>query len=111
MVPFISSAQIGADARGVSEPHWVPSLPDLPEPSMPSNTDRDPRHDARKTHPKSSGVSVQVTGHPSPPSAAVTLARAASGVPAYVTADQVAAMVACAPHDSGPSAPKPMNVR
>ena len=64
---------------------------------MPSNTDRDPRHDATETHPDPSGVSVQVTGHPSPPSAAVTLARADSGVPAYVTADQVAAMVACAP--------------
>ena len=97
MVPFISSAQIGADAGGVSEAHWVPSLPDLPEPSMPSNTDRDPRHDARETHPKSSGVSVQVTGHPSPPPAAAILAREASGVPAYVTTDQVSAMVACAP--------------
>ena len=63
---------------------------------MPSKTDPDTSHDAREAHPKSSGVSVRVTGHPSPPSAAVTLARASSGVPAYVTADQVAAMVACA---------------
>ena len=31
------------------------------------------------------------------PSASVTLARASSGVPTYVTTDQVSAMVACAP--------------
>ena len=64
---------------------------------MPSKTDPDTSHDAREAHPKSSGVSVRVTGHPSPPSAAVTLARVSSGVPAYVTTEQVSAMVACAP--------------
>ena len=37
-----------------------------------------------------------MTGHPPLPSASVTLARASSGVRAYVTAGQVAAMVACA---------------
>ena len=78
---------------------------------MPTNTDPDTIHDARETHPDPSGVSVRGSRHPSRPSAALTLARASSGIPAYVTTDQVAAMVACAPHDSGPSAPKPMNVR
>ena len=63
---------------------------------MPSNTDPDTSHDATETHPDPSSVSVRVSGHPPLPSAAVTLARASSGVPAYVTADQVAAMVACA---------------
>ena len=64
---------------------------------MPSKTDPDTSHDAKKTHPDPSGMSVRVTGHPSPPSAGVTLARASSGVPAYVTTDQVSAVVACAP--------------
>ena len=64
---------------------------------MPIAPDPATRHDPLDHQPKSSGVSVRVTGHPSPPSAAVTLARAASGVPAYVTAGQVSAMVACAP--------------
>ena len=64
---------------------------------MPIAPDPATRHHVSETQAKSSGVSVRVTGHPSPPSAALTLARAASGVPAYVTADQVSAMVACAP--------------
>lgn len=53
-------------------------------------------HDALDHQPKSSGVSVRVTGHPPLPSAAVTLARASSGVPAYMTADPDAAKAACA---------------
>ena len=64
---------------------------------MPVTPDPATSHDALDRQPKSSGVSVRVTGHPPLPSASVTLARASSGVPAYVTADQVAAMVACAP--------------
>jgi len=78
---------------------------------MPIAPDPATRHHVSETQAKSSGVSVSVTGHPPLPSAAVTLARASSGVPAYVTTQQVSAMVACAPHDSGPSAPKPMIVR
>ena len=78
---------------------------------MPTNRDCDPTHIARETPPEPSSVSVRGSRHPSLASAALTVARASSGVPAYVTTDQVAAMVACAPHDSGPSAPKPMNVR
>ena len=89
MVPFMSLAQVGMDAGGVPETHRVPSLPDLPEPSMASNPDRDPRHAATETHPKSSGVSVHVNRHPSPPSAAVTLSCASSDVPANATAEQV----------------------
>ena len=64
---------------------------------MPTNPDCDPTHIARETHPDPSGVSVQVNRHPSLPSAAVTHARASSGVPAYVTTQHVSAMVACAP--------------
>jgi len=64
---------------------------------MPANPDRDPSHDALHRKPDPSGVSVRVSGHPPLPSASLTLARAASGVPAYVTAGQVSAMVACAP--------------
>ena len=64
---------------------------------MPITPDPATSHDALDHKPKSSGVSVRVTGHTTPPSAALTLARAASGVPAYVTAGQVSAMVACAP--------------
>ena len=64
---------------------------------MPSNTDRDTSHDATGSPPEPSSVSVRGSRHPSLPSAAVTLARASSGVPAYVTTEQVSAMVACAP--------------
>jgi len=64
---------------------------------MPITPDAATRHDALHRKPDPTGVSVRVTGHTTPPSAALTLARAASGVPAYVTADQVAAMVAYAP--------------
>ena len=63
---------------------------------MPITPDPATRHDALHRKPDPSGVSVRVTGHTTRPSVALTLARAASGVPAYVTADQVAAMVACA---------------
>ncbi|NBT25057.1 MAG: site-specific integrase [Actinobacteria bacterium] len=63
---------------------------------MPIAPDPATRHHVSETQPKSSSVSVRVTGHPPLPSAALTLARASSGVPAYVTADQVSAMVACA---------------
>ena len=56
---------------------------------MPVTPDPATSHHALDRQPKSSGVSVRVTGHPSPPSTAVTLARASSGVPAYVTAEQV----------------------
>ena len=72
------------------------SSPHQPEPSMPITPDPATRHDALNRKPDPSGVSVRVTGHTTRPSVALTLARAASGVPAYVTADQVAAMVACA---------------
>ena len=89
MVPFMSFAQVGTDADGVPETHRVPSLPDLPEPSMPSKTDPDTSHAATETHPDPSGVSIHVIRHPSPPSAAVTLARASSDVPAKATAEQV----------------------
>ena len=57
---------------------------------MPITPDPATRHDALHRKPDPTGVSVRVTGHTTPPSAALTLARAASGVPAYVTADQVA---------------------
>ena len=60
---------------------------------MPVTPDPATRHDALDHQPKSSGVSVRVTGHPPLPSTAVTLARASSGVPAYVTAEQVCALV------------------
>ena len=53
---------------------------------MPVTPDPAGSHDALDHQPKSSGVSVQVNRHPSPPSAAVTLARASSGVPADVIA-------------------------
>ena len=43
---------------------------------MPIIPDRDPKHAATETHSDPSGVSVHVNRHPSPPSAAVTLARA-----------------------------------
>jgi len=81
----------------VSEPAFGHLRPPPTEPSMPITPDPATRHDALNHHPDPSGVSVRVTGHPSPPSAALTLARASSGVPAYVTAGQVSAMVACAP--------------
>ena len=60
---------------------------------MPANPDRDPSHDATETRPDPSGVSVRVSRHPPLPSASVTLARASSGVPAYVTAGQVLRIV------------------
>ena len=63
---------------------------------MPVTPDPAGSHDALDHQPKSSGVSVRVTGHPPFPSAAVTLARASSGVPAYMTADPDAAKAACA---------------
>jgi len=63
---------------------------------MPVTPDPAGSRGAGETYPDQWGVSVRVTGHPLLPSAAVTLARASSGVPAYVTADQVAAMVTCA---------------
>ena len=63
---------------------------------MPITPDPATSHDALHRKPDPSGVSVRVTGHPPLPSASVTLARASSGVRAYVTAGQVAAMVACA---------------
>ena len=56
---------------------------------MPIIPDRDPKHAATETHSDPSGVSVHVNRHPSPPSAAVTLARASSDVPANATAEQV----------------------
>jgi hypothetical protein len=56
---------------------------------MPITLDPATRQDAPEPRPDPTGVSVRVTGHPLLPSAAVTLARASSGVPAYVTADQV----------------------
>ena len=43
---------------------------------MPVTPDPATSHDALDRQPKSSGVSVRVTGHPSLRSAAVTLARA-----------------------------------
>lgn len=56
---------------------------------MPTNPDRDPTHISSETHPDSSGVCVHGSRHPLLPSAAVTLARACSGVPANATAEQV----------------------
>ena len=56
---------------------------------MPITPDRYPKHAATETHSDPSGVSVHVNRHPSPPSAAVTLARASSDVPANATAEQV----------------------
>ena len=42
---------------------------------MPVTPDPATRHDALDHQPKSSGVSVRVTRHTTPPSAAVTIAR------------------------------------
>ena len=63
---------------------------------MPITPDPAISHHVSETQPDPSSVSVRVTGHPPLLSAALTLARASSGVPAYVTAGQVADMVACA---------------
>jgi len=63
---------------------------------MPVTPDPAGSRGAGETYPDQWGVSVRVTGHPSLPSAAVTLARASSGVPAYMTADHDAAKAACA---------------
>lgn len=62
---------------------------------MPVTPDLASSHVALDHLPKSLGVSVRVTGHPPLPSVAVTLARASSGVPADMTADQDAAKAAC----------------
>ncbi len=77
----------------VSEPAFGHTRYPPTEPSKTVTPDPATSHDALDHQPKSSGVSVRVTGHPPLPSAALTLARAASGVPAYVTAGQVLRIV------------------
>ena len=56
---------------------------------MPITPDPATRHDALHRKPYPSGVSVRGSRHPSLAFAAVTLARASSGVPAYAPAEQV----------------------
>ncbi|NDF55621.1 MAG: hypothetical protein EB145_15770 [Proteobacteria bacterium] len=68
-----------------------------PKQSTPINPVPDPGHDALDLNAVSPGVSEPATGHPVAISASLTLASSASGVPAYVTAGQVAGAIAGAP--------------
>ena len=68
-----------------------------PKPSTPINPVPDSGHDALEHHPKPPSRLLHATGHPVAILASLTLASAASGVPAYVTAGQVAGAIAGAP--------------